>query len=278
MVCLELIFDLLIFICQEIASRRVCIIIFLGIGVNLTSSWYSPYHFGEQIWGLLRIIRIQTHPLHKFWQIKCLRILRQNKTHCCGHKETFSVVSSFWRNITSWRELPGKTLLWNLHAAIIAETVFAKGTSTWTFWSSMNTPTKCVMFYIHFFLLLQGYWIFRSFLQHSFFRQKRVCCLWNTVIGLLRHSKNAKWCWFPPLDWGGFRAPSVVFWANIHTAARWEVVLHLQLLSCSVKSRNQSGCVKISKEPDIQSCQDGISLGILNVMDDILGKNTSTCF
>lgn len=55
-------------------------------------------------------------------------------------------------------------------------------------------------------------------------------------------------------------------------------MLHLQILSCFVKSRIQSGCVKSSKEPDIQSCQDGISLGILNVMDNFVGKNTSTCF
>lgn len=115
-----------------------------------------------------------------------LKNLRQNKAHCCGHKETFSIVSSFWRNISSWRELPGKTLLWNLCAAIIAETVFATGSRTWTFWSSMNTPIEYELFYIQFFLL------FSSFLQHSFFRQKRVCCLWNTVTGLLRHYKECQ--------------------------------------------------------------------------------------
>lgn len=64
----------------------------------------------------------------------------------------------------------------------------------------------------------------------------------------------------------------------IQAAARWEVVLHLQILSCFVKSGIQSGWVKISKEPDVQSCQDGISLGILNVMDTFVGKNVSTYF
>lgn len=55
-------------------------------------------------------------------------------------------------------------------------------------------------------------------------------------------------------------------------------MLHLQILLCFVKSGIQSGRVKISKEPDIQSCQDGISLGVLNVMDNFVGQNISTCF
>lgn len=72
------------------------------------------------------------------------------------------------------------------------------------------------------------------------FSGRREC----VVIGLLRPSKNAKWSWFSALDWGGFRAPSLMFWANVQATARWEVVLHLQKLSCFVNSGIQSGCAR----------------------------------